>query len=412
MVKKDEYKDKIIENLLKSSQSLKILTKKVKDDLGEVQNGKRNTQFKEAIMELLKDGEIILSGYDFDVHNVKEMRKNTETPRIQADIKIDGIKLELIRTEQTYVISLLNQLEGVNKKKVMGAYDSLKELFRKKTKQLEDLYFVIWEKEISKVDYWVLSKKIKELKEVIEEQELYLKITKDISPTMYSPDSIIYLPSKKLKTAKGKLPETVYYNKPIKPIELIISILEFSIDLNVAWLLKWEGTVKKHQNAKLWFILDDDGNPSSIKDEDVFLDKNGSISNPEIALNLILDKKNPKKKLPNPENLLEMIKPESYTPVRRSKEEIDYVLRQILFYINLQDHSKFLKTFFSLALSDDQESLNWFEYFFKNIPLIIPSLEKKLSEDLKVVPQFEWKPYTGPDTVEEGFQARKLVQNW
>lgn len=392
MTAKGEYEDKIIEILDKSSQTLEDLTRDVNVKLGKLPKYKREKQFKEAIMNLLKDGKIDFQGYNFDIHNVKEKRKNSEAIRIQADMKIEGIIFYLVKTSHTDIRLLLNQLEDSEIQKVRNAYNELKKLFYLKTTEFENKYFKMWEEEKKKVGCWVLSDKMKELKEDKEERKFYLKTLEGMSPAMHNYDSTYDLPENHFINEKGKH-RIVKRFKKVNILEQIKESLDFSfMDFFIGNSLKWRDLAKKNEKAKLWFIFNEDKETFSYTEDNILIDEEGSM-NEEIALIKIQKKRNPKWE----------------PPIRRSKEEVEDIFRKILFFINIKDENNFLKTFFSLALSDDKQSLNWFGYFFKNVPQILPSFEKKLSDDLKVVPQFTYEEIEG---AEEGYQAYKTVQNW
>ena len=296
----------------------------------------------------------------------------------------------MVKTSHTDIRLLLNQLGDSESKTVRNAYNELKKLFYLKTREFENNYFKIWEEEKRKVGCWVLSDKIREYIEDKEEKKSILKILEGISPAMHNHDSTYDLPWRHLDNV-GK-PRIVKGFKKVNTSEQIKETLKFLIGLSIGESLKWGKVVEKNKKAKLWFIFNEDKETFTYTEDNMLIDEEGSM-NKEIALIKINEKRNPKWE----------------PPIRRSKEEVEDIFRKILFFINIKDDNNFLKTFFSLALSDDKESLNWFEYFLKNVPQILPSFEKRLSDDLKVVPQFTYEEIEGAD---EGYQAYKTVQNW
>lgn len=52
-------------------------------------------------------------------------------------------------------------------------------------------------------------------------------------------------------------------------------------------------------------------------------------------------------------------------PSRKSNSEINRMFNDIIFYINSLENNRFLKNAFSLALSDDEESIDFFKLFLK-----------------------------------------------
>lgn len=82
----------------------------------------------EILMSLLKEREIYISGYDFDVY--KGMK------RIQS-IKADGIVFGLIKTDPLEIGLLINQLENDDPSQVRNALYELKMIFKKKIEQMK-----------------------------------------------------------------------------------------------------------------------------------------------------------------------------------------------------------------------------------------------------------------------------------
>lgn len=84
----------------------------------------------EILMGLLKEREIYITGYDFDVY--KGMK------RIQS-IKADGIVFGLIKTDPLEIGLLINQLESDDPSRVRNALYELKMIFRKKVEQMKSV---------------------------------------------------------------------------------------------------------------------------------------------------------------------------------------------------------------------------------------------------------------------------------
>ncbi|MBI5681504.1 MAG: hypothetical protein HZC47_11475 [Methanobacterium sp.] len=84
----------------------------------------------EILMSLLKEREIYITGYDFDVY--KGMK------RIQS-IKAEGIIFGLIKTDPLEIGLLINQLESDDPSLVRNALYELKMIFKKKVDQMKGL---------------------------------------------------------------------------------------------------------------------------------------------------------------------------------------------------------------------------------------------------------------------------------
>ncbi|MGZ7208808.1 MAG: hypothetical protein ACXVHV_02915, partial [Methanobacterium sp.] len=82
----------------------------------------------EILMNLLKDGEIYITGYDFNVYNGMK--------RIQS-IKAEGIIFGQIKTNPLEIGLLISQLESDNPQDVKEASHKLKIIFREKVDELK-----------------------------------------------------------------------------------------------------------------------------------------------------------------------------------------------------------------------------------------------------------------------------------
>ena len=107
--------------------------------------GRRSERgFNKALLSLLYKGCVIVSGYDFNVHRHVEGVKKGESMGIKniQTIKKEGLMFDLFRTDQTYVLALLNELESVDSTR--KAREKLQRLFEIKYRQYaigEELYW-------------------------------------------------------------------------------------------------------------------------------------------------------------------------------------------------------------------------------------------------------------------------------
>ena len=83
----------------------------------------------EILMNLLKEGEIYITGYDFEVYNGMK--------RIQS-IKAEGIIFGQIKSNPLEIGLLINQLESNNPSEVKDASHKLKIIFRGKIDELKN----------------------------------------------------------------------------------------------------------------------------------------------------------------------------------------------------------------------------------------------------------------------------------
>lgn len=83
----------------------------------------------EILMNLLRDGEIYITGYDFNVYNGMK--------RIQS-IKADGIIFSQIKTNPLEIGLLINQLESNDPSEVKDASNKLKIIFRGKIEEFKN----------------------------------------------------------------------------------------------------------------------------------------------------------------------------------------------------------------------------------------------------------------------------------
>jgi hypothetical protein len=111
-------------------QENELSKKKILEEIRK-QSGKSvsDKTLNEILMNLLKDGEIYIMGYDFDVYNGMK--------RIQS-IKAEGIIFGQTKTNPLEIGILINQLESNNVLEVKEASHKLKIIFRGKIDELNN----------------------------------------------------------------------------------------------------------------------------------------------------------------------------------------------------------------------------------------------------------------------------------
>lgn len=127
MSKKPKYTSDIENILKKESLNLENLYNIV---TGIKKYTNSNKPFFGALMQLLKENKIVISGYDFNIHDVKDGRIQSFIPK--------GLKLEWVKREQTEILSLLHQMEDLSDlENVKMAKNQILEIFTLKFKDHE-----------------------------------------------------------------------------------------------------------------------------------------------------------------------------------------------------------------------------------------------------------------------------------
>jgi len=307
MSKKSLYKSEIENTLKKSSHNLEKLYKSVKT----VEKFRGNDKpFYGALMDLLKEKKIAISGYDFNIHNV-------EDGRIQSFMK-QGVMLEWVKREQTEIFSLLNQMEEPTPSVVKKAKNQLRKIFERKFRQYEKQEIEIY-KQI-KVICQPLTEELKEI-----EAELQEKISE------YDGYSGHSLEISKLKAQ----------------IESVKRSLVKNPNYRVWKIYDWEKTAgRSHLKS-----------PTSGEQFNslIVVDYDGSYT-----LEQVLEHEG-------------IFKPEEQT-----LEDVRTLFNRLLFFVNSHKNYNFMKQSFALALSDEEDSMDWFELFIKNFTTPVRKLKEEL----------------------------------
>lgn len=340
MPKNPIYSPKIINILEKSSLNLKNLIIEIKIQLNEENKRFSGKNFHEALIKLLESNKIAISGYDFRVHSVQN------DGRIQSFMK-EGVIFELIKTEQTDIISLLNKLESSDIEESKKAKNELFNSFKRKYRQIEK-----------------------------EKEDFYKKITKKVKVT----------PLKEKNGDINQYPELKHHNAQIWDFDLTEE------DMNKIFNIK-DNTSKSNRNkpatgevgenivgqvftdplnmpAHIGGIRQKAYTPEELIEEldkrDKEIENRNNIKEPLIDLEGKL----------NIKDFLEQKK--ILEPKKKSSEEIKTIFNKTFFFINSHENYKFMKQCFAWALSDEQDSIEWFNMLNEDIY----SLKRKFKRDL------------------------------
>lgn len=348
MAKPNLCKPVIEEELKKSSLNIKILKNKVKDYFKDTNQKVSDKRFYEALMDLLKDRKVAIAGYDFEVHDVADGRFQSFK---------EGVVFEWVKREQIEIFSLLTQLENPEPNNATEVKKSLRNIFEKKyeeyQKQEQDFYNSI----VSRAESFSLKAEITELKEEVKkEKEEYVSKYKK-SPG-YSPkiSSMIDALEYYTEIHGNHNNATMWHINDLTTAEAckmlginrnVLKNYYFNDPINYPALVKGN-VVRGYTTRETSEIM---ALKSSILSKDGFMTKDEFLMEKNI-----------------------------FKPPELSSEEIKNLFNRLLFYINTHDNYKFMKQSFSWALSDEKDSMEWFELFIKNA--VTPS--EKLCERLGI----------------------------
>ena len=271
---------------------------------------KTRKAFIYGLNNLLENREIEIIGY----------RKRNSKPK--QSFNFDPFFFDLIGKDEHEILLLLNQLDGSNLENVKLARNKLWNCFKHKNEQFESKELNSYNEIKGKVDLKSLKDWINEIKVEIEEIEEIEKKIEEIE--------------KKDKIKE----EEVKFNKNNPHIANLISRKGW-YERNLENIQK---SYEKNGDTYYW----------RLRIKDLTLEEMDKI-------NVILPALE-KNEFPNVESFLGA--KGIYKPLQRNFKEIRRQFREILFFI-LSENNK-LKNYFSLALSNDEESLLWFEKFIKH----------------------------------------------
>jgi hypothetical protein len=368
MSTKEEYKIKILKNLNGQSLNLKKLTKLVNKDLSKLKLEIRDKQFKEALMDLLIHEKIRLVGYDFSVYDIEEKNKDG-TPRIQSEIKLEGIKLRRVITDDIHIHSLLKQLN--DNKQFKKAKDELETIFNRKygeyIKQENEFYNSL----IPRV-------KCSPAKEIYEKNKQYLQ---SIAQEIYENNKeklkdMLHSNAKQGQEWRYIMPPRLKKDETLESVvgPHIKGVLSYINNLRMElYDIYSEFKVNDlSDESKVWYM------PNITMDEvwKVISNKysirtgfQGPIL--DVSDEIIGDKTREefrvKMRLVDVKGELtkeSYIKKWKFIP-ELSEDRLFGMFNDILFYVNTHENHEVLENHLSFALSDRKGSLNYFELFVK-----------------------------------------------
>ena len=328
MSKKSKYKPIIIKELKNQSLNLENLYKKVTNK-NKLLKGPNS--FYEPLMKMLNENKIAVIGYDFNVHNVKE------GDRIQTFME-NGVVFEWVKTDQRDIIQLFYELESGELYLYSEAKTSLLDIFEKKYNEYESLKIEFYEQIKSKV----ISEPLKD----------WLKEEK-----------------KRLKKMISEYPRDPGYSSEI-------STLKDDIEM-------WQGILDKHPNAIMWKI-EGLSNDEAIKLLDINIKLRGQspykYTTKEIAE--IISSRMPWVDTDGTFNVEQFLEEKGiWKPRKLILEEKKSLFNKTLFFINSHENSNFMRNAFSWALSDEEDSFEWFELIIEQTYDSLDKLKNKFTED-------------------------------
>jgi len=315
MTKKEFYKLKIEECLKKSSHSIINL----KNNFKYINKPKWSEHsFYEALMELLKENAIVISGYDLENHIMKKDRMKKDR---RQSFKQDWVELDWIKSEQTQILALLNLMEDSDiektKKAKVDIFASFKTKFIQYTNQEMIFYNTICSKVVSvSIKEWI---KIKH--DEIDKQML--------NPSFHDPDNLDFM--------------TYIYEE----------------------LDRYQKESENNPNAEMWHLkglTQDELNEINILNGQSY--REGVGVDEDRYFPMYYPNSTTVKQYLNKLNVLKPVK---------SEEEIRRIFNRILFFVNTHENYNFMKQSFALALSHEEESTEFFEQFLNYAN---PRLEK------------------------------------
>ena len=269
--------------------------------------------------------------------------------------------LDVLKKDQWDILSLINELESRDLKKVKNALTELQNLFRMKFEDFEKKEINYWNKLIDRVESEAIEILIKNLESEFEKERIgYENWEIGHLHEIEKPDEFKTLKKleKKLERYKKifnkKRDVKVWYIKDITKEEIIrqLEIQNIKSDIKRIYYPHELTNITKLLNEQLYKTENFNKQDKKLASSEKFLENVGF--------------KRPKK--------LEI-------------NEINKRLRDVLFYIS-NENNKFLKNSFSIALSDEKDALEWFEHFI-NMSYISLSKQRLLEEIDNKKPTYE-----------------------
>jgi len=345
MPKSSEYKEKILK-IIEEEKSLNFISlqKKVMTELNRSDTATFNKNYLEVVINLLKDYKLFIDGYDHTVLSDKRHQSQWEL--------IKGLVLGYLKQNTPLdITNWLNHLESSKIEDYKYGMKKLEKVFTKKFNQVKDLELFHWNNLKAKSKSTPLKKYIKDLEK---------KISK--------------FPDK--EEGKEKFDKNRNYMRMIQNLETYKIWVEEYPD---AYIWELENVSDEEVKAQLEItkrkqFQDQIKYPSQIK---------GRVANhltSPLSYDILVHKETPlidEKHIWNSEIFLEkkgFLKPKSISP-----DEIKSIFNKMLFFANSHENYKFMKQCLSWALSDEEDSIEWFKIL---LDVLNPSYEK-LQQDVK-----------------------------
>jgi hypothetical protein len=355
MAKPNIWRDKIIEILENVSLNYKNLFDKVKSEVnkalskkGKSASARPKRLFDEQLVKLIDSGNLVITGYDKSVNNVT-------TGRIQS-FKNEGIIFELVRTDKLEpmdILLLLNQLGDIDNSKLGTAQIKLSKIFETRFIDYENQEIDFYEQIHAKVRSEPLAGWISEYEKNLEK----LKSEYDADPSFSSEISKLQQDLKSHRHQLNKHPNSIIWSVDGLTTEEACKILDIETNTpknpNFRDPLHYpalaNGKVVKGFTPKEVERIMELRRP--------WLDENGNCT---------------------PEQFLE--EKGLFKLEEKTQEEIQTLFGKMCFFISGHDNYNLMKQGFSLALSDEENSLELFVGFLKNIT----EFEEKLKNELRI----------------------------
>ena len=348
MSNKQELADIIEEKLVDKSLSGYELYNQIRSEYNKTNNKLNNKTFFEALYCLLDNGDINIISYNKEYDNKSREKKRSKQ---KQSFKFEGIIFSNAKLTFFDIKKMLANVEGEDPKEIRETLSKLRERFLFKWKQ--------WKNE--------LRAEVKEtkVKEGVQKYEWHGFNFYSITVKSY----LDFIKSK-LQNYDSLPPEDLIYEVPdpssVKINDKGLKIMEMKKMRNekqdfINEIKKYSEIYKINKNAKRWH---NDSLPMGKDFKGVSWD-------------------NPYEDLDGSMNLYDFLKIQNFTALgisNKTQEEIYSIFNKLIFYIQLKEENNFLKNTFAYALSDEPDSLDWFEYFTDTNDL--DNVKEKLTKEL------------------------------
>lgn len=341
MSNKQELVDIIEEKLISKSLSGYELYNQIRREYNKTNNKLNNKTFFEALYCLLDSGNINIIGYNKEYDNKSREKKRSKQ---KQSFKFEGIIFSNTKLTFFDIKKMLVNLEGDNPKEIRETLSRLRERFFFKWEQVQEearskVKEIKMEDGIQKYEYGLFTFISRTAKYYIDFFTHQIQNFNSIPP-----EKLIHeVPD----------PSSVKINdNGLKTMELKKVSAKKEDFINV--VKKYSEIYSNNKNAKIWKVELD-----GMSTREPYTDLGGSMD--------LYD-------------FLKIIEFPILGTSNKTHEEIYSIFNKLIFYIQLKEENNFLKNAFSYALSDELDSLKWFEYFMDNNEL--DNVKDRLSNEL------------------------------